>query len=84
MDIIEPIRDTLSATRLSDQDFILVTIGLVREKASVTLERKKELSGRDNCRMEVSAIVDNVQYTFFRRVITAMQQDNQENPLEIS
>lgn len=83
VDIIEPIEDTISATRLSDQDFILITIGLVRENVNVTLERKKELSGRDDCMIKISAIVDNVQYTFFRRVIDGLKQDNQENPLEI-
>lgn len=43
VDIIEPIGDILSATRLSDQDFIHVTIELVREKVSVTLWTKKRI-----------------------------------------
>ena len=83
VDIIEPIEDIISVTRLSDQDYILVTIGLVSKKITVVLERKKEMSGRDDSQIEVSATINDIQYTFFQRVIDGMNQDNQENPLEI-
>lgn len=41
------------------------------------------MSGRDDSQIEVSATINDIQYTFFQRVIDGMNQDNQENPLEI-
>ena len=75
-------KNIIQSSRLSDEYQILLTIILTGQQVTVTLDSLTKIPSIDGIiTISVTWPVDNLQYIFFQRLVKAMQQDNQENPL---